>query len=155
MLSVSPARLDAEVVHLEGEYRQAVNRPCRRLGVELGVGLRGHILELHHVVVVDALHEVGAVLVGGVDAALELQGVDGVHVSGAHQVFEVPLHGVHPRLLPQQGLERAGAVRVVLPGIHRVCLMIFRDLSLKQAIHFHCFHIFCKRRFKDIIVSLA
>ena len=89
--------------------------------------------------VVDALHKVCAVLVGAVDAALELQGIDGVHVIGTHKVFKVPLYGVYPRFFPQNSLEGALQVGVVLGSIDVVSLMVFNYLLLKELVEFDCF----------------
>ena len=52
--------------------------------------------------VVQGFDAVCAVLVQGVDSALELKGQSGLNAGMADAVFGVPLDGIHPRFFPQQ-----------------------------------------------------
>ncbi len=86
------------VVDLEGQNGQTVHGPGGRLGVDGGVGLHGNVAVERTEIRVDGLDQVGALLIAGIDAALEGQSLHGIDVGVADDVLQMPLHGVNPVL---------------------------------------------------------
>lgn len=112
------------VVYLQREYRQAVDGPCWALGVYACVGHYLHVLILVPEPTVYLLHEVCAVLVAAVYAALQQQSLCRVNLRVAYDILKVPLHGVYPALHIQAVLYRALSVGVVHLGVNVVGLVI-------------------------------
>ena len=110
---VGACGLFAHVINLQGQDGEAVDGPCRALGVEPCVGQRVHLGVFLAEVGVYLLHEISAVLVGAVDATLQRQGVERVDVRVADDVFQVPLYGVYPAFQVETVVYRVTLKRVV------------------------------------------
>ena len=138
----------AHVIDFQGKDAQAVDGPCRALGVDGGIGQRLHVAELLSEVGVNLLDEVGAVLIRAVDAAFQLQGLDGVDVRVADDVLEVPLHGVDPALQVEPVLD--GVLRV---GIIDGCVDIVLDVIVADDLPEDIVALFGKCHFCEIVFN--
>ena len=86
------------MIDFQGQDAKPVDGPCRTLGVDAGIGKHLHARVFLTEIAVNLLHQVGTVLIGTVDAALQFERLHRVDVGVAYDVLEVPLHGINPAL---------------------------------------------------------
>ena len=136
--------LFAHVIDFQRENAQAVDGPRRTLGVDGCIGQHLNAVVALQEIAVDLFHEVGALLVRAVDAALQQQCLDGVDVRVADDVFEMPLHRVDPAFQVEFVLDRVALERVVNVGIDVVGQMVIIDDANENIIAFfsECCHNF-------------
>ena len=89
--------------------------------------LHVYILILIEQVGVDVLHHVGANLVRLVDAAFDLQRLDRIDPGITDNVFQVPLHRIHPVLHIEQVVDRSLRIGIRKLMIHVVVTMVIVD----------------------------
>ncbi len=127
VVDVRADRFAVHVVDLERQDREAVDGPGGGLGVDAGVGLRGHLAVFLQHIGVDVLHHVGTDLIRLVDPAFEGQRRNGIDLRIADDILQVPLHGVDPALLVEQEVDAAVRIGVVHGVVHIVETVIVVD----------------------------
>ena len=104
-----------------------VDGPGRGFGIDTRPRLHVYILILIEQVGVDVLHHVGANLVRLVDAAFDLQRLDRIDPGITDNVFQVPLHRIHPVLHIEQVVDRSLRIGIRKLMIHVVVTMVIVD----------------------------
>ena len=125
--SIGTLHLFLHVVNLQNQDREAVDGPCRTLGVQPGISLQGHLAVVLQEITVNLLHQVGTVLVALVDAAFQGERSSGVNLRVANQVFQMPLHRINPVFQVETVLDGTFGVWITDGAIYVVRLVIVID----------------------------
>lgn len=111
---------------------------ARPFGVQPCVRQRLDLVVLLAEPAVDFLHQIRAVLIAAVYAALERQGVVGVNVGIAYDILQMPLHRVYPALCVQVEVNRVAVVRVAYGRVDVVCEMVVSDGLTEYRVAMFC-----------------
>lgn len=124
----------AHMVDLEREDAKAVDGPGGTLGIDGRIGQRLDVAVEREEVAVDALYEVGAVLIALVDAALERHSSLGLNLGITDEILKVPLYGVYPRFEIEIILDGSRLVGICDRCVDVVCLMVVADGGFKDGL---------------------
>ena len=120
------------MINLHREDGEAVDGPRGALGVDGGVGQGLHTGIFVAEPCVDSLHHVGAVLIGGIDAALEGHGLHRL------EVFHVPLHHIYPAFAVKDLVEATLGIVVRTRGVDIVGNMVVGSSAIEYLIAILC-----------------
>ena len=122
------------MVDFQGQNGESVYGPSRAFGIDAGIGQSHHLFVLVEEIAVDKLHQVGAVLVGLVDATFQYQGFGWIYLWVANDVFKMPLHGIDPVLQVEIVFDGLEFVGVVHRGIHTVGDVVVEHRAIENLV---------------------
>ena len=91
---------------------------------QAGLSVLIHITVEVKEITVYLLHQVGAVLIAAVYAALQLKRIERIDVRVADNVFQMPLHRIYPAFQIQTVLQRVAVVGVADGMVHIIGHMV-------------------------------
>ena len=126
------------VINLEGENAQAVNSPCRTLGIDARIRLHLYVLISLTEVRVNLLHEVSTVLIALVDTALQDERFSRINLRIADDILEMPLYGINPALEVETVLDGTFGKRIIDRSINIVFDVIIGYRLIKNPVSVFC-----------------
>ena len=126
------------VIDLERENAKTVDSPCRTLGIDSSIVEHLHILVEIEEIRVDLLNKIRTVLVGAVDAVLELHAFLRVEVWVTDDIFHVPLYAIDPAFQIQPVLYRVMPIRIADGRVDIVLDVVILNGLIEDLITFLC-----------------